>query len=66
MGPQLAEKSHMNSSPLNGKDTRIAVPHLFNIFIIHVDDVLRCSSIKLTNDSILEGTASSLGDRIRI
>lgn len=65
MGPKLAEKSHMNSSPLNWKDTRIGVPH-FNIFIIHVVDVLRCTSIKLTNDTLLEGTASSLGDRIRI
>lgn len=66
MGPQLAEKSHMNSSPLNWKDIRIGVPHFFNIFIIHVDDVLRCASIKFRSDTLLEETASSLGDRIRI
>lgn len=66
MGPQLAEESHMNSSPLNWKDTGIGVPHYFNIFIIHVDDVLRCTSIKFASDTLLEGTASSLGDRIGI
>lgn len=65
MGPQWAEKSHINSSPLKWKDFRIGVPH-FNIFIIHVDDVRRCTSLKFTNDTFLEGTAGSLGDRIRI
>lgn len=66
MGLQLSEKSLLASSPLSRKDTRIGVSHLFNIFIIHVDDVLRCTSIKFTNGTMLEGTASSLGDRIRI
>lgn len=56
----------MNSSPLNWKDIRIGVPHYFNIFIIHVDDVLRCTSIKFASDTLLEGTESSLGDRIGI
>lgn len=56
----------MNSSPLSWKDIRIGVPHYFNIFIIPVDDVLRCTSIKFASDTLLEGTASSLGDRIGI
>lgn len=66
MDPQLAEESHMNSCPLNWKDIRIGASHYFNIFIIHVDDVLRCTSIKFASDTLLEGTASSLGDRIGI
>lgn len=65
MGSQLAEKSRMNSSPLPWKDIRTGVPH-FSVFISQVDDVLRCTSIKFANDTLLEGTASTLGDRIRI